>query len=417
MFSRRLKTGYFILEGLNSFALVYYLYYLYFLMRESYGFGNQANLGLAALNGGISALAAFFGGKLAQRFGYFVALKSGLLMMIGSLSLGLFVDSAAGQIGVMAGTVMGMCFTWPALEALVSEGEPRAGLQHMVGVYNVIWAATAALANFCGGAMFQHLGKRSLFYIPVAVQVGQFAFLLWLEHQARRNAQTARPAPANRKALLLQTRGALASKVRLMADASPVAEPDELHPHPPNAKTFLRMAWLANPFAYIAINTVVAVVPGVAAHLHLTPTLAGFCCSVWCFARLGAFALLWAWHRWHYRFGWLMVAFLALITGFIVILLAPNVSILVGSQLLFGSATGLIYYSSLFYSMDAGEAKGEHGGMHEAAIGVGNFAGPAVGALALQVAPGYAHSGAVAVSVLLLGGFAALCSIWRLRPG
>ena len=44
MFSRRLKTGYFVLEGLNSFATVYYFYYFYFFMQTEFGFGNKANL-------------------------------------------------------------------------------------------------------------------------------------------------------------------------------------------------------------------------------------------------------------------------------------------------------------------------------------------------------------------------------------
>ncbi len=74
---------------------------------------------------------------------------------------------------------------------------------------------------------------------------------------------------------------------------------------------------------------------------------------------------------------------------------------------------GLIYYSSLFYSMDGSQTKGEHGGIHEAAIGLGNFAGPAVGALALQFMPQYAHSGAMAVGLLLLGGLGGLLAIWR----
>ena len=72
------------------------------------------------------------------------------------------------------------------------------------------------------------------------------------------------------------------------------------------------------------------------------------------------------------------------------------------AQIFFGVAIGLIYYSSLFYSMDASEAKGEHGGIHEAAIGVGNCIGPAVGAASLQFLPQYANSGAIAVSALLL---------------
>jgi len=46
--NRRLKIGYFVLEGLNSFATVYYFYYLYFFMQKAFGFGNKANLALAA---------------------------------------------------------------------------------------------------------------------------------------------------------------------------------------------------------------------------------------------------------------------------------------------------------------------------------------------------------------------------------
>jgi hypothetical protein len=63
--------------------------------------------------------------------------------------------------------------------------------------------------------------------------------------------------------------------------------------------------------------------------------------------------------------------------------------------------------------MDGGDAKSEHGGIHEAAIGLGNCVGPAVGALSLQFLPQYADSGAVAVSILLMGGFGGLVAIWK----
>jgi hypothetical protein len=177
---------------------------------------------------------------------------------------------------------------------------------------------------------------------------------------------------------------------------------------------FMRMAWLANPFAYIAINTLVAVVPGVARRLELSTMVAGFCCSVWCFARLGAFFALWFWTGWHYRFRWLLAAYLTLAGSFAFILLASNLAVLVIAQILFGSAIGLIYYSSLFYSMDVGETKGEHGGIHEAAIGAGNFAGPAMGALSLYLWPNQANASAFAVSGLLLVGLGGLLALRRL---
>ena len=133
------------------------------------------------------------------------------------------------------------------------------------------------------------------------------------------------------------------------------------------------MAWLANPFAYIGINTLIAVMPGIARRLELSTMLAGFWGSFWCFARLGTFVGLWLWPGWHYRFRWLLAAYLALVGAFITILLAPNLPVLVAAQIVFGGAIGLIYYSSLFYSMDSSETKGEHGGIHESAIGLGNW--------------------------------------------
>ena len=189
--------------------------------------------------------------------------------------------------------------------------------------------------------------------------------------------------------------------------------PDPNRPSPATAKTFLRMAWLANPFAYIAINTLIAVIPGLAAKFQMSPMFAGFICSLWCFVRLGTFIVLWRWTDWHYRFRWLVAAFAMLILSFAAILLSPNLIVLIGAQLFFGVAIGLIYYSSLFYSMDGGDAKSEHGGIHEAAIGLGNCVGPGIGAAALQFLPQYANSGAIAVSVLLLCGLGGLISIWK----
>ena len=461
MFSRRFKTGYFALEGLNSFATVYYFYYLYFFMQKVYGFGNQANLMLAALNGATYALMAWIAGKFAQRYGYFTALKVGYGIMVVALGIGLAVQSAASHVGVMVLTVVGMSFTWPTLEALVSEGEARTGLQQMVGVYNVVWAATAALGNFSGGAMLEKLGLASLFYIPMTLHASQLALTLWLESKAnsRRtenareqiqpamNPETQRPAPQGLAPIAAETgtlveslaatggRGeelvsGLALARPILADgrdavlASALEEPiQEIRRNgvdaeasriaSSKAKEFLRMAWLANPFAYIAINTLIAVIPGVARRLELSTMAAGFCCSTWCFARLGAFAILWRWTEWHYRFRWLLLAYLGLVGSFGAVVLAPNLVVLILAQLVFGSAVGLIYYSSLFYSMDRSETKGEHGGIHESAIGIGNCAGPAVGAIALQLVPQYSQSGTLAVIVLLLGGLGGLLGIWR----
>src|SRR5436190_5766980 len=123
MSQRQLKNGYFILEGLNSFSTVYYLFYLYFLMQTVFGFGNKANLTLAAANGLIYTVGSFLAGRFAQKCGYFTALKWGFSIAIGALTVGTQINTAIGQVIVMSVMVAGVCFTWPALEAAVSEVE------------------------------------------------------------------------------------------------------------------------------------------------------------------------------------------------------------------------------------------------------------------------------------------------------
>jgi len=387
MYSRQLKTGYFVIEGLNSFATIIYFYYFYFFMQKQFGFGDRANLILAAANGGCYAIFAWAGGKFAQRTGYLKTLKIGLSIVVAALLVGSQLHTAWGHVAVMLVATLGVCLTWVTLEALASEGETRSGLQHMVGVYNVTWAATGSVAYFIGGALLDRLGLRSMFWVPIAILSLQLGMAFWLESISRRTQSSGAATPL------------------------PAEEP---HPHPQHrAENFLRMAWLANPFAYIAINTLIAVMPGVALRLELSTTTAGFCASIWCFSRLAAFTGLWLWNGWHYRFRWLWASFLAMVATFALIVTAQNLATLVVAQLVFGVATGLIYYSSLFYSMDVGETKGEHGGFHESAIGMGNFAGPAVGALSLTLWSGNPFSGAIAVSGLLLTGFCGLLTLWK----
>jgi predicted MFS family arabinose efflux permease len=277
-----------------------------------------------------------------------------------------------------------MCFTWPALEAAATEGEPPGRLQSMVGLYNATWSITSALAYFSGGAIFQRWGLKSLFYCPAALMLLQLALAQWLDKEAARQP----PAPqANRPVL------------RTMAESAGAKV---------SPRTFLRMAWLANPFAYLTVNTIVATIPSLAKHRDLSPALAGFVCSLWLFARAGAFIALRLWPKWHYRFDFLAGAYGALVLSFSAILLARSLWLISAAQIILGLALGLIYYSSLFYSMDLGETKGEHGGIHEAVIGLGNGTGPAVAAIALALLPSHPASGAMAVSALLLVGLAAL---------
>jgi len=386
MTHRQLKLGYFALAGLNTLATSYFFNYLFFFLRDRFGFGNRENLWVSALHGFIYVFSAWQCGKFAERRGYLVSLKVGFPGMFLVMVVAAFLDNVLGQFLMVAIYSVAVCFTWPALEALASERESQSGMQQMVGIYNCTWAGGAAFAYFTGGKLYDALGKGAIFWLPAALFGAQFLLTLWLDkYHTAVLARTPEP-------------------------------PKETH-HTPEAvafrqsvspKAFLKMAWLASPFAYIAINTLLAVMPGIAQKLQLSPTRVGLFCSVWFFGRFAAFFLLWRWTGWHYRFRWLLGAFLLLIGSFTAILLAHELWIVVAAQVVFGFATGLIYYSSLFYSMDVGEGSSEHGGLHEAFIGAGICLGPAVGATALQLAPGNPNAGTWAVNALLVAGLGGL---------
>jgi len=65
--------------------------------------------------------------------------------------------------------------------------------------------------------------------------------------------------------------------------------------------------------------------------------------------------------------------------------------------------------------MHVGDTKGEHGGAHEAAIGVGIFSGPAIGATSIALFPNLAYSGVYGVAIVLSVGFATLLFVRRRR--
>jgi MFS family permease len=383
--SRSLKGACFALEALNGLATVYFFYYLYFYTQERFKFDALHNLLLAALLGCVYAFGSYCSGQFAQKFGYLTAIRAGATLMI----LSFLACSQTGTLWLTIALAMtgcvGMSLTWPAMEALVSEGEPPARLQGLVGFYNFVWAGVAGFAFFTGGAIVQKWGLHSMFYLPSAILVLELGLATWLGRKIHRQP----PAPVHTVLPLLHP---MKESYR-----SPVAP-----------ATFLKLAWVANPMAYLAINTIISSVPALALRLNFSPMLAGFVCSIWLFTRAGAFVALWLWPGWHYRFRFLAAAYVVMMISFGAMLLVHHLWALVLAQIFLGPALGLIYYSSLFYSMDIGETKGEHGGIHEAVIGVGNSLGPALAAAALKFFPSHPGSGVWAVCLLLAPGLAVL---------
>ena len=225
--------------------------------------------------------AAWQGGRFAQRFGYFTALKTGFGGLAVCLALGVLVPSLPAVLLVFVGWTAMVCFTWPTLEALVSDGVSDDVLPKNIGIYNVVWSAGAASMYFIGGTLYETLGHDSIFWLPALIHGGQCLIVLRLG----KNPVPHGPRDRRRWRHILWKR-------------PPFSQPV-------SPQTFLRMVWLAIPFSYIGITTVIAIIPALAKTLGLSTAQAGLFCSIWMFVRLGTFVALWQWTGWHYRFRWL----------------------------------------------------------------------------------------------------------------
>src|SRR5262249_27056065 len=127
--------------------------------------------------------------------------------------------------------------------------------------------------------------------------------------------------------------------------------------------------------------------------------------------RTAAFELLRRWTWWHYRWGFLCLCYGIAMGSFVGIALAPTLPALLVAQVLFGLSGGLIYQSSLFYSMAGSEAQGAHGGFHESFIGLGTMLGPLIAYGGARVAPGNAALPIWLVLGLMLCGGVGLFAI------
>ena len=376
------KIAFFGIEFINCYGVIFYSNFLFFYMKTRYGFGDLENLLLAAMNGLIYIVAAWQGGAFAQRHGYIRSIYVGFAGIALSLMFGLVFGTVTAQILAFAGWTVSVCFIWPALEAIISQNSGT-DLSKMVGLYNITWATGGSIAYFTAGIILEHLGMQSLFWLPLMLVAAQLVLLGFAGRLIHKESHDA------------------------------VSVPDSVLPKEEanNNRRFLYMAWLANPLSYVASNTLIPLIPSITSKLGLSTAMAGIVCSTWMFARLLAFYILWRWSGWHYRYRWMFGAFIVMAISFVMLIPTTSVVVLIAAQIGFGLSIGLIYYSSLFYAMNASAGDhGAHGGKHEAMIGIGLFVGPAFGATSIAFLPHGHTAGMLAVSALLFAGFGAL--VW-----
>ncbi len=342
-----------------------------------------ATIAIAQITIGVlTAIGSVLGGRVIERHGCRVSFRAGLAGVATGALAGLVLPEGWNMIVAISLVGCFQGFIWPAIEAAIARGEPQDRVQHLVGMYNLGWSGASGLAFFITTPVMSLLGLRALFAVPLLLYLLNM-LVLWK---------------------LLPDYDSLPDEHHTVVDAEGV----ELTPEQRHA--FRLMGWLANPMAYVAINVIVTYNPVVAQRIGLSFATASSWFSLWFYVRMLAFDLLRRWRGWHYRPGMLMTAFVVAMASFAGMMLAPSLAVHLVAQVLFGLSIGLLYQSSLFYSMAGSEAKGTHGGFHESFIGLGIASGATLALVGDRLAPQ-----TPGVSVLLVWTVMALglIAVWR----
>lgn len=371
---RRLRLlDYYLIEAVSSMAATLFLYCLYFWTQHRFHFSNVENLLLSSTHGIMYVLGARYGGRLADRLGPDRLLAAGLAGMTLLLAVGWLPEARITPFVLVPLYTICLAPTWPALESGILHTPSAWSTPRRLGMYNIIWAFCSAVGFFAGGTLFA--------WRPDAIVWGAAILhgveLLWLWGNARRHSVSGHAAMA------IPHRG------------------DQV---PRNVKRrFVGLAWLANALGYFMLHGFSALLPFITQRLGLTPALGIWVASSLLFSRGFAFVLFWRWEAWHYRARASLLALWGTPLLLAVIFISRDLAVVMAALLLMGITLGLSYFTSIYYTLDYGEKKGEGGGLHEAILGAGMSAGPLVGALGACLFGGAAGAQMTLWSLAMLG--------------
>jgi MFS family permease len=352
---RRPLRHYYALEAASSTCWTLFLYSVFFWSRAKFGFSVTENLVLGAVHGVTYILAVKIGGKLSDRVGYDRTISTCLLLAAIVLCVGWIPQHARWSAYVVVGLYTALAgVIWPALEAaIVGARDSRWSMPWRLGIFNIIWSTMEAVGYFASGPM--------LAWRPDAVLwvSGAFQLLQWIGWTLA---------------------GKWTSRARSVEDVAPDSHRGENVPRE-RKRALMRFHWVTNGLAYLMLMAFMALAPQMAERLKLPPMFTIWLASSVLFTRSVAFVVLLRWNGWHYHAGCSHAAMWAAPLALAAIFFSTHVLVVLPALIVFGAAIGLSYAGSLYYTIDYGEeAVGEHGGLHEAIIGIGVTLGPLVGA-------------------------------------
>ena len=372
-------------ETVNSIAATLLTVGLPFYMSHRFGWGALENFAVAALQGAAYMLGALSAQRISHRWGREKSLLA-LYACMTTIACAVGISATMARPHVMALLVVletsFMAASWPMLESFIAGTGEKSRLSKRLGCYNIVWAVTGFIAVAASGAIIQHTPAWSFFGIVAAGHflAGVLIFCrtqLALRHfnDADLSVSQVESAPASSSQTTPRLDDADASRNRLA----------------------LWLSRIALPSTYVIVYSVAPALPSLHAIKQLSPTVATLAGSIWLMARAAAFIITGNTTFWHRRTSLMFVASITMLLAFIGTIvpgalnhvdLLPALAAMAIAQIVLGLSLGTIYSASLYFGMVVSDGSTEHGGYHEALIGLGQILGPLVGATLQWIRPG-----------------------------
>jgi MFS family permease len=383
----------FTIEALASAGTNLLISGIYFYMAHHYGWRLLDNFLLAAGQGLVYIGGALASHSVLDRLGTRRALAISYGLM-SAMALGCVMARSSAAVTVLLLAYSGISvITWPILEGLVSVGLDSELMSRRISSYNLVWSAVGVVMLALDGMIIQHW-PVGVFVIPAIVHAASMLIVL---------AGVAEPKPEHSSKP--------ASNARDHASRSPVAAP-RVAPELLRVRTLaMWLSRVALPATYVVIFGLMSLMPSLPVMRKLDATSQTALCSIWMFSRWLAFLALGLTTWWHARPRVLIGAAVVMLVAFLGVTLRPSDLLGHGGQaadllslamwqLVLGVCLGIIYAGSLYFGMVLSDGSTEHGGYHEALIGLGMVLGPGAGAAAQWVEPG-SRTGILAVGSVI----------------
>ncbi len=319
---------------------------LFFVSAGTYRFSVHANLVLAAAMGAAYAAAARAAGPLARGRAPRQVLSAALIVW--TLAALAPVVAPGSHAALWASALIGSAasaIAFPIVESYLTAGRHGAEMRSAIGKFNLTWTPATALSLLALPLVSAR--PLAIFTLAAVATAAAWAAIWFLPtHPAAHALEAATQSIGARYPALLRA-----------------------------------ASWLL-PFSYVVAAVLDPLLPHRLAALG-AGRAAGPLAALWMAARFMVLLIMWRSSFWHGRWGALWAGGASLLSGLVLVLLAPALPLLLGGLLLFGTGMGLVYYAALYYSMAVGHAAVDAGGGFEALIGVGYCVGPLLG-LAVQ---------------------------------